>query len=68
MLIKKPGTKSAEYFVTYTEFKNLNKADIADCSIAYIKDWYRLDSSAKAELGDSRIQMFDVGEQIWMPQ
>ena len=67
MLIKKPGTKSAEYFGTYDEFKNLPLDKVKDCAIFYIKDWYRLDSSVKAELV-SAVQMFDVGEQIWMPQ
>lgn len=68
MLIKKPGTKSAEYYLTYEEFKKLPLDNIEDCSLAYIKDWYRLDSSVQAELGDSNVQMFDVAEQIWVPQ
>lgn len=68
MLIKKPGTESAEYFLTYAEFKKLPIDKIKDCAIAYIKDWYRLDSDTKTELGNSQIQMFDVAERIWMPQ
>lgn len=68
MLIRKPGTKSAECYVTYEEFKNLPLDGIEDCSIAYIKDWYRLNSSARDELGGKKVQMFDVKEQIWMPQ
>lgn len=68
MLIKKIGTKAKKYYLKYEEFKKLNLDDVPDCSTAYIKDWYRLDSSTKAELGDSNFQMFDAAERIWMPQ
>lgn len=67
MLIKKTGRESSEYYCKYSEFKAMKLDGIADCSIAYIKNWRELTSEEQAEL-KSNIFMFDVEEMRWIPQ
>ena len=52
---------------TYAEWKALNRDEVDDCTLFYIKDWYYLTADQQAEAG-CQVVMFDEETKTWMKQ